>query len=273
MVWQGLCGLGGRFGITVVLPGQVIPADAKHLDDHAGAVDQGIDASSTAVSPGDGDFLHVEFQLMGEEEDLGIKTPALDFLQREDRLNCRLLERLESALGVFEVQAQGEAQDEVEDPAEELAVQRLALRLGFDAEPARSNGDISAFFHRLEELGSFFDGRGEVGVTKEHDSTAGVEHAIAHAVSLATIAGIFYQAECGIFRGVCPNDVGGIVAGTIINDDDFRIPSSGVNVGQHLLESRAQALALVVGGDHDAVSGLQIQFSVLGSQFSGAAEV
>ena len=150
VVWYGLCWLGRRLEIAVVLPSQVIPADAKHLRNHAGAVDQGIDASATAVAPGDGDFLHVESQLSGEKEDLGIKTPSLDFLQREDRVNRRLLERLESALSVFEVQAKGEAQDEVEDPAEELTVQRLTLSLGFDAEPARADGDIGAFFQRFE---------------------------------------------------------------------------------------------------------------------------
>ena len=100
---------------------------------------------------------------------------------------------------------------------------------------------------------------------KEHDTAAGVEHAIAHAVSLATIAWIFYQAEYRIFSGVRSNDVGGIVAGSVIDHDDFRIPSSGANIGKHFIESCAQARALVVGWDHDAVSGLQKQsrFSVL----------
>jgi hypothetical protein len=262
VIWQGLCGVSGGCRFGGVLSGQVIPADAKHLHDHAGAVSQRVDAGATAVSPGDGDFLHFEFQLSREEENLGIETPAFDFLQWEDRLNCRLLECFESALCVFEMQSEGEAQDQVEDPAEELAMQRLALRLGLGAQPARADGDIGAFFQRFEELGSFFEGRGEVGVAKQDDAAARVEHAIAHAVSLATVAGIFYQPECGILRGVSLNNVGRIVAGSVIDHDDFRIPSSGVDVAQHLLECRAQARALVVGGNHDAVSGLQKQFSV-----------
>ena len=88
---QCFCGLSGRRGISVVLSGQVVPTDAQHLHDHAGAVDQRIDASSAAVSPGDWDFLHIEFQLSGEKENLGIESPAFDFLQREDGLHGRLL--------------------------------------------------------------------------------------------------------------------------------------------------------------------------------------
>jgi len=60
-----------------------------------------------------------------------------------------LLEGFESALRVFELQAECEAQDQVEDASEDLAVQGLALRLGLGAQPARSDGDVGAVVQRL----------------------------------------------------------------------------------------------------------------------------
>src|SRR5271165_378658 len=118
---------GGGGGISGVLAGQVVPADVKHLHHHAGAVEQGIDAGSVAVGPDDGDFLYFEFELSRQEENLRIESPAFDLLQRKDCLGGRLFESFEAALRVFEMQAEREAQEKVEDSAEELAVQGLAL--------------------------------------------------------------------------------------------------------------------------------------------------
>src|ERR1035438_7053379 len=109
---QCLRGRGCWRRIAVVLSSQVIPADSKHFQHHAGTVDQWIDAGSTAVPPDDGNFLHFEFELPSQEENLGIKTPAFNLLQREDRLNCGSPESFEAALGVLEFQTKGEAQDQ-----------------------------------------------------------------------------------------------------------------------------------------------------------------
>ena len=136
---QGLAALRGGCSICVVLSGHVIPADAQHLDKHAGAVDQWMDTRAAAVSPGDGDFLHFEFKFSRQEESLRIESPALDFLQGEDRLHRRLLKGFETALRIFEFQAERDAQHQVENSAEDLTVEGLALGLGFGAQPARAD--------------------------------------------------------------------------------------------------------------------------------------
>ena len=64
------------------------------------------------------------------------------------------------------MQAEGEAQQQVEDAAEELAVQGLALRLGFgrsQREPMAMSAPSSS---ACEKFGGLFDGGGEVGVAK-----------------------------------------------------------------------------------------------------------
>ena len=96
------------------------------------------------MSPGDWNFLHFESELAGEEKNLGIESPALDFLQGKDRLGRRPFERLESALRVGELQAERGAQQQIEDASEKLAVKWLALSLQFGAKPARSDRDVGA---------------------------------------------------------------------------------------------------------------------------------
>jgi hypothetical protein len=73
--------------LSIVLPLQVIPANAQHLDEPARAIDQRINAGSVAVSPGDGDFQRFEAQLTRQEKNLRIKSPPFDFLQGKNGLD------------------------------------------------------------------------------------------------------------------------------------------------------------------------------------------
>ena len=91
---------------------------------------------------------------------------------------------------------------------------------------------------------------------------------------LPRLPGFSTSRSVGSLAAIRPNNLRRVVARPVIDDDDFGIPSLRVHVGQHFLEGRAQARALVVGRNHDAVRGIQKQFSVLSSQFSvGGTEV
>jgi hypothetical protein len=198
-----------------------------------------MDASFATVSPGHGNFFYFKTELASEEEYLGVESPALDFLHGKDRIDRAAFKCLEAALGIGEVKAEGEAQKQVENAAEKLAVQGLAPRLGFRAQPARADGDIGSRLERLKKLWGFFDGRRKVSVAKEDDGTLGVKHAVADTVSLAAITGILHQMHNRIFGGKGMNDFGGVVARAVINNDDFAIPALGVDVGEHFLEGCA----------------------------------
>src|SRR5579863_846321 len=214
-----------------------------------------MDTGPAAVAPQHGDFLHLKSKFAGEEKNLGIESPALDFLQREDGLDGGLAEGFESALRIGELEAERDAQQEIEDAAEDLAMQGLALRLGFGAQPARTDGDVSAGFDGCEEFYGFLNRRGEIGVAEENDAALSVEHAVADAVALAAVAGIFDEMNDRIMGGEAADDFRGIVGRAIIYHDDFSIPLLSVNVGEDLLERGAEARALVIGRDDDAVFG------------------
>ena len=138
------------------------------------------------------------------------------------------------------MKAECEAQQQIEDAAEELAVQRLALSLRFGAQPARADGDVGAFLERVEKLGRFFDRRRKVGVAEEHDAAAGFNMPLRTLYPLPRLPGFSHQTQDGILRGEQANDVGGVVARAVVHDDDFGVPALRVHVGEHPIQRRAR---------------------------------
>jgi hypothetical protein len=132
-------------------------------------------------------------------------------------------------------------------------VHGLAARLQFCFQPSRTDGDIRAVGDRLEKFVGFFDGRRQIGVTKQQHVAFGVQHSVADAVPLAAIPGILQQLHRGIFWHVSADDAGSRIVGAVIDDDDFRIPAVFRGVAEHALERGGNALSLVKGRDNDAV--------------------
>ena len=76
---------------------------------------------------------------------------------------------------------------------------------------------------------------------------------MAHGIALAAVSRILQKADARIFTGVAPDDVGGVVARAVIDDDDLRVPPLLGSVGEDLVQSLSDALALVVRRYDDAV--------------------
>jgi hypothetical protein len=49
------------------------------------------------------------------------------------------------------------------------------------------------------------------------------------------------------------NNLGRLIAGTVVDHDDFQIPAALRRMGENLLQRAGDALALVVGGQNDAI--------------------
>src|SRR2546426_5402461 len=90
-----------------------------------------------------------------------------------------------------------------------------------------------------------------------------MQHAVAHAVSFATIARIFQQPEAGIHCRIFASDFSGIIARAIVYNDNFRIPATLASVSQNSIQRRSDARALVIGGGDDSLP------AVLGRGFLG----
>src|SRR5437879_10885643 len=114
------------------------------------------------------------------------------------------------------------------------------MRLQFWLKPARSDGDIGAGPNRGEKLGCLFDRRGQVGIAEEKNLAARVQHAVAHAVSLAAIARIFEQPERRMRLGIPADEVRSLVARSVIDDNDLCIPALSRDVVQHSVKSCAE---------------------------------
>jgi hypothetical protein len=70
---------------AIIFSRDVIPPDAQHLLAHAGAVNQRINAGSSAVSPLNRDFFRAETKFPREEENLRIESPPLYPFERENK--------------------------------------------------------------------------------------------------------------------------------------------------------------------------------------------
>jgi hypothetical protein len=76
---------------------------------------------------------------------------------------------------------------------------------------------------------------------------------MADGISFAAISGIFQKPDEWVVARITADDVGGVVARSVIDDDDLRIPPLLDDVGEDLVQSLSDALALVVRRYDDAV--------------------
>src|SRR5215469_15006090 len=81
----------------------------------------------------------------------------------------------------------------------------------------------------------------------------GVQHAVADAVAFAAVARILNQAEGGLADGVAAHDFRRVVGGTVVHDEDLGRPMPLGGEGENLFDRLPDTLALVIGGNDDAV--------------------
>src|SRR5215472_12304168 len=132
--WQRLClcfgsalGLGAGFALArlrlVITAGQRVPADLQGVQPHVKAIAPGMEFRSLIMSPGHRHFGHLQFHVMGQVNDLGVKAPALNALQGKDHRSGAARESLEPALGIAIGESQQRAYEEVISARHELAFQ------------------------------------------------------------------------------------------------------------------------------------------------------
>jgi len=81
-----------------------------------------------------------------------------------------------------------------------------------------------------------------------------MQHSIADTVALAPIAWVFQQTQGRILLRKLPYDLGGIVAGTIVHDDDLRVGLLLANIVEDALQRSSDPRALVVRRNDETVS-------------------
>src|SRR5260370_24787249 len=190
---------------------------------------------------------------VGEEEKLGIEAPALDPLPGKDGIGGAAGEGLESALRIFLLEIENNSERQVEDASEKLAMKRLLLNLQCSIHPAGANGHFRSVFQGGEEFACLIDWRGKIGIAEQQNVALSVQHAVAHAVSFAAIAGVFHQLHGRVTLRPLAHNFGGIIARAVVDHKDFGLPSLLGGMRQNLLQGRSDAGGFVVGRNDDAV--------------------
>src|SRR5260370_11661917 len=93
-------------------------------------------------------------QFVGQKQDLRIKSPTGNALERKNLLRGFTCECFEAALRIVIRKPQERAQVQVVEASQNLALERLALHLKGRIEPPRSDGHVCALFHLCEDLHS-----------------------------------------------------------------------------------------------------------------------
>jgi hypothetical protein len=76
---------------------------------------------------------------------------------------------------------------------------------------------------------------------------------VSHGIAFAAIPGILYQPNIWVLLRIRRDDLSRIVTGSVIDDDDLRVPPLLGDVGDDLVQSLRNALALVECRYDDAV--------------------
>src|SRR5690348_5952419 len=244
---------------AIILTCQRVPAHPEGFHSHVQAILEVADLAAVVVRPFHGNLAHRESELAGQEQQFGIESPALDFLPGKQSLCRPRGECLKAALRVLEAQPQQQPQMQIEYSSEKLAVEGLAFGLQFAAQPARTDSHLGAIREGGEKLVGFLNGRGQVGVAEQQQVATGVQHAVADTIAFASISRVLEQANRAVPLRVTAYDGGCVVARAIIYNDHFRVPALLPDVVQHFIQRGGDALALIVGGNDDAVLRLVAQ--------------
>src|SRR5258708_37180094 len=205
------------------------------------------------MGPDHGYLSDFHLHFVGEKQDLRIKSPTGNALERKNLLRGLACECFEAALCIVIRKPQEPAQIQVVEASQNLALERLALHLKGRIEPARSDGHVSALFHLGEELHCLGDWGREIGISEQKHLAARLQHAVAHRIALAAVARIPDKTHFRICNGVMCDQFRSAVSRAIVNHYHFSVPLLPADVRDHLVERGANALALVVGRDNNAV--------------------
>src|SRR6266850_1154844 len=141
------------------------------------------------MSPAHGNLHCVQSVMARQVQQLRIKSEALDALLLENDATLFTAECFEAALRIDEGQPQNDANDLVENNARKFAERGLVHGDQAAVHGARTDSHI-VVFQGLDELSSFFDRCGEIGVREKSNSATRFLHAVAHTIAFAPVYAI-----------------------------------------------------------------------------------
>src|ERR1035437_3977321 len=212
--------LGGR--CSPVLPGSPDPApDPEERREHPRRIPKGADARVSGVAPVDGDLPDHQAPAPGAVEHFGVEFEAAADHGPEQFAADVTPEGLEAALGVMQTWQQQSLDEEVEDAAHRLAVDRLVDLDQAPVERPRADRDVSAVLDRADQRLSVGYRRREVGVGEEDDVALRCQDPGADRGALAKVDLVANEADIGALPVHRVNRGDGAIAAPVIDHDDL----------------------------------------------------
>src|SRR5438552_3473981 len=165
-------------------------ANGEHVHEPQDAVAHHVDFCGRRMGPANRNFGGLKTMMASEVEQFRVKSETFDALLLEDDSAALAAEGFKAALRVDERKPQNDAHDAIENDSGKFAKRRFVDINKIAVQRARADGKI-VLLERREQLVSFFDRSGEIGIGEKNVLAFGFEHAVAHAIALAAVLAIF----------------------------------------------------------------------------------
>src|SRR5262245_34938859 len=176
------------FSLLIVFAQEIIPPDGRDFHQRLDRRGYRVQLRAFDVVPADGSLQQPPALLFGDEEYFGVETEAVNPLQPEDRLRGLPPKRFEPALRIFEPQSGERKLNQIADPPDGLAKNRLMRSNQTAIERARPEDDVvAALDYRPDDFDDLARRSRQVGVEKESDLAVSLEHSISHGIAFTPI--------------------------------------------------------------------------------------
>ena len=220
--------------------------DSHHVDGILHEAAHGTDRRTRRILPLNGFIMHGQIQLVGEVENLDVKSATVDVRTREDRLCGLAREALEASLRVGDSLSEN---DEVGQNKEAASQQASDQSFALGGRPPPGDDLVRAVEEGEEDIEAFDPG-GVIGVHEQNPRSPGFQTAGAYCGAFALVICQRSNAQGRPIGSHRFHPGHRIVPTAVIDDDHLVWLATSIEVRSAVLEGFFDAMTLVVSGNH-----------------------
>src|SRR5260370_16892025 len=178
------------------------------------------------MPPAHRNFNRAQAMTPRQVQQLRVEPKSLNRLLLEDDRAVFAPKRFETALRIDKGKPQDNSHNFVENDSGEFAEPRLVHTDQAAVHRPRANSNVIGLQSGYEFAG-FLNRRGEIRVGEKRDVTTRLQHAVAYAVSFASVDTIRYHTQRGDLDAKIFSHRGRAVIRAVVHDGNFRFPPRG----------------------------------------------
>lgn len=162
-------------------------ADFKHVDKHAGRIQDKVNFRALDMSPGNRTFFDPEPQLVGQKKNLEVEAKAVDAHFGKKGFDGLTSEHFESALGILDVFEENPTDEEIKNDSDGSPVEGYSQDLVFAPEEARAHENVVALRKVRQVFFNLLRRSGPVRIHEQTDISPGPEKTHLNGISFPPV--------------------------------------------------------------------------------------